>query len=82
MKNNLESVLTVVMSDKKIAETLSKIISGQYVTDRERKDGMKDVIDRWSELKQANAPDSEKDVIKAQAEAIKLWIENLREVNY
>ena len=38
MENNLESVLTVVMSDKKIAETLSKIISGQYVTDRERKD--------------------------------------------
>lgn len=82
MENNLESVLTVVMSDEKIAETLGKIISGQYVTDRERKDGMKAVIDRWSELKQANVPDSEKNIIKAQAEAIKLWIENLREVNY
>ena len=82
MKNDPESVLAVLMSDKKIAETLGKIISGQYVTDRERKDGMKAVIDRCSELKQANALDSEKNVIKAQAEAIKLWIENLREVNY
>lgn len=82
MKNDPESVLTVLMSDKTIAETLGKIISGQYVTDRERKDGMKAVIDRWSELKQANVPDSEKNIIKAQAEAIKLWIENLREVNY
>ena len=82
MENNLESILTVVTSDKKIADTLGKIIFGQYVTDRERKDGMKAVIDRWSELKQANVHDSEKNIIKAQSEAIKLWIENLREVNY
>ena len=82
MENNLESVLTVVMSDKKIAETLGKIIFGQYVTDKERKDALKAIVDRMSELEQANVPDSEKNIIKAQAEAIKLWIENLREVNY
>lgn len=82
MENNLESVLTVLMSDEKIAETLGKIIFGQYVTDRERKDGMKAIIDRWSELQQANVSDSEKNDIKAQAETLKLCIENLGEMNY
>lgn len=37
MQNNTETVLNILMSDKTIAETLNKIISGQYVTDRERK---------------------------------------------
>ena len=42
MLNNTDKVLNILMSDKTIAETLNKIISGQYVTDRERKDGMAD----------------------------------------
>lgn len=82
MENNQESVLAVLLSDNTISETLSKIISGQYVTDRERKDGMKAIIDRWSELQQANVSDSEKNDIKAQAETLKLCIENLGEMNY
>lgn len=56
MLNNTDKVLNILMSDKTIAETLNKIISGQYVTDRERKDGMKAVIDRWSELTQSQVP--------------------------
>ena len=83
MQNNTEkTVLNILMSDKTIAETMSKIIRGQYVTDRERKDGMKAVIDRWSELSQFQAPEHDKNAIKAQAEAMKLWIENFREVNF
>lgn len=82
MENNLESVLTVLMSDKKIAETLGKIIFGQYVTDRERKDGMKAIVDRMSELEQASVSASQKNNIKAQTELLKQWIEILREVNY
>lgn len=82
MQNNTETVLNILMSDKTIAETMGKIISGQYVTDRERKDGMKAVIDRWSELTQSQTIEQDKNAIKAQAEAIKLWIENLKEVNY
>ena len=82
MQNNTETVLNILMSDKTIAEMMGKIISGQYVTDRERKDGMKAVIDRWSELTQSQVPEQNKNVVKAQAEAIKLWIENLKEVNY
>lgn len=82
MLNNTETVLNILMSDKTIAEMMGKIISGQYVTDRERKDGMKAVIDRWSELTQSQVPEQNKNVVKAQAEAIKLWIENLKEVNY
>ena len=82
MQNSSEYTLNILMSDKTIAETLNKIISGQYVTDRERKDGMKAVIDRWSELTQIQATEQNKNAIKAQAEAIKLWIENLKEVNY
>lgn len=82
MLNNTDKVLNILMSDKTIAETLNKIISGQYVTDRERKDGMKAVIDRWSELTQSQVPEQNKNDVKAQAEAIKLWIENLKEVNY
>lgn len=82
MLNNTDKVLNILMSDKTIAETLNKIISGQYVTDKERKDGMKAVIDRWSELTQSQAPEQNKNNVKAQAEAIKLWIENLKEVNY
>ena len=82
MLNNTDKVLNILMSDKTIAETLNKIISGQYVTDRERKDGMKAVIDRWSELTQSQVPEQNKNDVKAQAEAIQLWIENLKEVNY
>ena len=82
MLNNTDKVLNILMSDKTIAETLNKIISGQYVTDRERKDGMKAVIDRWAELTQSQVPEQNKNDVKAQAEAIKLWIENLKEVNY
>ena len=82
MENNLESVLTVAMSDEKIAETLGKIIFGQYITDRERKDALKAIVDRMSELEQANVSDSQKNNIKAQAELLKQWIENIREVNY
>ena len=82
MLNNIDKVLNILMSDKTIAEALNKIISGQYVTDRERKDGMKAVIARWSELKQSQVPEQNKNDVKAQAEAIKLWIENLKEVNY
>ena len=82
MLNNTDKVLNILMSDKTFAETLNKIISGQYVTDRERKDGMKAVIDRWAELTQSQVPEQNKNDVKAQAEAIKLWIENLKEVNY
>lgn len=46
------------------------------------KDGMKAVIDRWSELTQSQFPERDKNAIKSQAEAMKLWIENLKEVNY
>ena len=82
MENSPESVLTIAMNDEKIAETLGKIIFGQYVTDRERKDGMKAIVDRMSELEQASVSDSQKNNIKAQAELLKQWIENIREVNY
>lgn len=82
MLNNTDKVLNILMNDKTIAETLNKIISGQYVTDKERKDGMKAVIDRWSELTQSQVPEQNKNNVKAQAEAIKLWIENLKEVNF
>lgn len=82
MLNNTETVLNILMSDKTIAEMMGKIISGQYVTDRERKDGMKAVIDRWSELTQSQVPEQNKNAVKVQAEAMKLWIENLKEVNY
>lgn len=78
----MENDLSIIMSDKTIAETLGKIISGQYVTDRERKDGAKAFVDRWSEFEQARVSDSEKNTIKAQAELLKQWVENLREVNY
>jgi hypothetical protein len=43
---------------------------------------MKAVIDRWAELTQSQTLEQDKNAIKAQAEAIKLWIENLKEVNY
>lgn len=82
MLNNTDKVLNILMSDKTIAETLNKIISGQYVTDKERKDGMKAVIDRWSELTQSQVPEQNKNAVKVQAEAMKLWIENLKEVNF
>ena len=82
MENNLGSILTVVTSDKKIADTLGKIIFGQYVTDRERKDALKAIVDRMSELEQASVSDSQKNNIKVQAELLKQWIENLREVNH
>lgn len=82
MLNNTDKVLNILMSDKTIAETLNKIISGQYVTDKKRKDGMKAVIDRWSELTQSQVPEQNKNAVKVQAEAMKLWIENLKEVNF
>lgn len=82
MENNLESVLTVLMSDEKIAEISGKMISGQYITDRERKDGMKAIVDRMSELEQASVSDYEKNTIKALAGLVKKLIENLKEVNY
>ncbi len=82
MANNPESVLTVLMSDEKIAEILGKIIFGQYVTDRERKDALKAVVDRISELEQVGVSDAKKNTIKARAGLLKQWFENLREVNF
>jgi hypothetical protein len=82
MANDPESVLTVLMSDEKIAEILGKIIFGQYVTDRERKDALKAVVDRISELEQVGVSDAKKNTIKARASLLKQWFENLREVNF
>lgn len=82
MLNNPKYIINTLMSDKTISETLGKILSGQYVTDRERKEGLKALIDRWSELAQSEVSDSDKNAIKIQAEAMKLLIESYREVNY
>jgi hypothetical protein len=82
MANDPESVLTVLMSDEKIAEILGKIIFGQYVTDRERKDALKAVVDRISELEQVGVSEAKKNTIKARASLLKQWFENLREVNF
>ena len=70
------------MSDKTIAETMGKIISGQYVSCRERKEGMKAVVDRWADIeKSCVTSEQDKQNIDAQAIAIKTWVENLKEEN-
>lgn len=82
MLNNPEYIINTLMSDKTIAETMGKIISGQYVTDRERKEGLKALIDRWAELSQINVSEQEKVNIKLQAFAMKQVIDTYKEVNF
>lgn len=82
MENNSETNLKILMSDKTISETLSKILSGQYVSCKERKEGMKAVIDRWVDIEKNNVMfEQDKQIIDAQAQTIKAWIENLPEEN-
>lgn len=82
MLNNTDKVLNILMSDKTIAETLNKIISGQYVSRKERKEGMKAVVDRWADIeKSCVTSEQDKQNIEAQAIAIKAWVENLKEEN-
>ena len=82
MENNSEINLKILMSDKTISETLSKILSGQYVSCKERKEGMKAVIDRWADVRKNNIMfEQDKQMIDAQAQAMKTWIDNLPEEN-
>ena len=83
MLNNTDKVLNILMSDKTIAEKFGKLVSGQYLTDRERKDLAKAIVDRWSELAKMNTPlEIAKHNIENQANVMKAWIENLKEVNF
>ena len=82
MQNNSEINLKILLSDKTISETLNKILSGQYVSRKERKEGMKAVIDRWADIEKTRVTqEQDKQIIDAQAQTIKTWIENLREEN-
>lgn len=82
MQNNSETNLKILLSDKTISETLNKILSGQYVSRKERKEGMKAVIDRWAYIEKTRViQEQDKQIIDAKAQAIKTWIENLKEEN-
>ncbi len=82
MLNNTDKVLNILLNDKTIAETLNKILSGQYVSRKERKEGMKAVVDRWADIeKSCVTSEQDKQNIEAQAIAIKAWVENLKEEN-
>ena len=83
MQNNDKEILNILMSDKEIAEKFGKLVSGQYLTDRERKDLAKAIVDRWSELAKMNTQlEIAKHNIENQANVMKAWIENLKEVNF
>jgi len=83
MQKNDKEILNILMSDKEIAEKFGKLISGQYLTDRERKDLVKAIVDRWSELAKMHTPlEIAKRNIENQANVMKAWIENLKEVNF
>ena len=45
MQSNDKEILNILMSDKEIAEKFGKLVSGQYLTDRERKDLAKAIVD-------------------------------------
>ena len=82
MQNISEMTLNILLNDKTIAETLNKILSGQYVSRKERKEGMKAVVDRWADIeKSCVTSEQDKQNIEAQAIAIKAWVENLKEEN-
>ena len=82
MQNNSETTLNILLNDKTIAETLNKILSGQYVSRKERKEGMKAVVDRWADIeKSCVTSEQDKQNIEAQAIVIKAWVENLKEGN-
>lgn len=84
MQNKInDDILEVLIKDEKIAETIHKIFSGYYVTDRERKDAMKSSIELYGKHLKMNAKTVE-DIqrIDNQIYAVKVFIENLKEVNY
>lgn len=83
MQNKINDILEILYKDAKIAETLNKIFSGYYVTDRERKEAMKSGIDllaREQKLKVQTQEDLQR--IDNQANALKSFIENIKEINY
>lgn len=83
MQNNDKEILNILMSNKEIAEKFGKLISGQYLTDRERKDLAKAIVDRGSEIAKMHNPlEIAKRNIDNQAIVMKAWIENLKEVNF
>ena len=83
MQNNDKEILNILMSDKEIAEKFGKLVSGQYLTDRERKDLAKAIVDRGSEIAKIHNPlEIAKHNIENQANVMKAWIENLKEVNF
>ena len=83
MQNNDKEILNILMSDKEIAEKFGKLVSGKYLSDRERKDLAKAIVDRWSELAKMNTSlEIAKYNIENQAIVMKAWIENLKEVNF
>jgi len=83
MQNKINDILEILYKDEKIAETLNKIFSGYYVTDRERKDAMKSGIDLLAKEQRLKAKTQE-DIqrIDNQANALKCYIDNIKEVNY
>ena len=83
MQSNDKEILNILLSDKEIAEKFGKLVSGQYLTDRERKDLAKAIVDRCSELAKMNTSlEIAKYNIENQAIVMKAWIENLKEVNF
>lgn len=83
MQNKINDILEVLIKDEKIAETLNKIFSGYYVTGRERKEAMKlgiDLLAKEQKLKAQTHEDIKR--IDTQANALKIFIESIKEVNY
>lgn len=83
MQNKIKDILEILYKDEKIAETLNKIFSGYYITDKERKNAMKSSIDllaKEQKLKAQTQVDIQR--IDNQANALKSFIDNIKEVNY
>lgn len=81
--NNQPEDFSMLFHSKKVEDTLHKIFNGYYVTDRERKEGMKSAIDVMaSEAKAKTNSETQKQSIDNQANFMKNFIESLREQNF
>ena len=82
MINTLDD-LSFILSNKTVADTLSKLFNGEYVTDKERKEGMKATVDMQAKIDKSRVrTDYERQLIDNQANAIKTFIDSIREVNF
>ena len=82
MYSNYFEQLEDIRKSQKVSDTLNKLLFGYYVTDRERKDAMKDAIDLM--LKDAKTKLNRYQLMEVEnrAQAMKLYIENLPEANF